>query len=305
MRYRPRVNTRSFLRQPRVLFFSLSGTLTAGVAASLGSTATQTAVHGVLVSLLFGATLALIEKLSQRDASISELASLARTRQQLLADAELSEVGELFSRSLIRLSRETDPVLRSTAAAKLVSICNDAKQISEGRFTYHGTEAWRNVYNDLLRSEVIAEYHSAAWMQRADYWQDPAGRRSIEANYEAVRRGVRVERVVILPSGLWPAEQLPPTDEALPWLVEQHQAGVSVLVCLEDDIRHEPDLPMDFGVYGDRAVGVQQLDDRCRTESFELSFDREEVQLAAARWRRLKLHATPLRELLDRTGAEA
>ena len=60
-----------------------------------------------------------------------------------------------------------------------------------------------------------------------------------------------------------------------------------------------------LGSTGDRAVGVQQLDDRCRTESFELSFDREQVRLATARWRRLKLHATPLHKLLDHDSLNA
>jgi hypothetical protein len=71
------------------------------------------------------------------------------------------------------------------------------------------------------------------------------------------------------------------------------------MLCLEADVESEPDLPRDFGIYGDLAVGTQILDDQCRTLEFQLEFKREAVQLANDRWRRLQLHATPLRTLLD------
>ena len=34
-----------------------------------------------------------------------------------------------------------------------------------------------------------------------------------------------------------------------------------------------PDLLADFGIYGDRAVGTQELDEQSRTVRFTLSFD--------------------------------
>jgi len=75
------------------------------------------------------------------------------------------------------------------------------------------------------------------------------------------------------------------------------------MLCRESDIESEPDLPLDFGIYGELAVGTQSLDEECRTREFLLDFNAEAVKLAEDRWRRLKLHATALRTLLDTEGA--
>lgn len=71
------------------------------------------------------------------------------------------------------------------------------------------------------------------------------------------------------------------------------------MLCLENDLECEPDLPMDFGIYGDQAVGTQSLDEECRTREFLLEFSAEAAKLASERWERVKLHATPLKNLLD------
>ena len=68
------------------------------------------------------------------------------------------------------------------------------------------------------------------------------------------------------------------------------------------DLDDEPDGPADFGIYGDRAVGTQELDERSRTVRFTLAFDRRAVRLAADRWDRLKIYAISVRDLLDRAG---
>ena len=114
-----------------------------------------------------------------------------------------------------------------------------------------------------------------------------------------MNRGVIIERIFILPAELWPAGQLLPSESVLPWITDQYNHGVWVLLCLEADIAAEPDLPLDFGIYGDVAVGTQDLDDDCSTREFLLEFNPESVKLAEDRWRRLILHAMPLRTLLD------
>jgi hypothetical protein len=61
----------------------------------------------------------------------------------------------------------------------------------------------------------------------------------------------------------------------------------------------EPDLLADYGIYGDRAVGTQELDERSRTTRFTLSFDPQTVRLADDRWRRLSVFGIPYQSLLD------
>jgi hypothetical protein len=70
----------------------------------------------------------------------------------------------------------------------------------------------------------------------------------------------------------------------------------------ESEIAAEPDLLVDFGIYDDRATGIQELDDRSRTLRFILSFDRPSMKLARDRWSRLALYATSYSDLLDQAA---
>jgi hypothetical protein len=60
-----------------------------------------------------------------------------------------------------------------------------------------------------------------------------------------------------------------------------------------------PDLLADVGIYGNRAVGEQKLDENCRTLKFTLDLDPGAVSGAEDRWRRLALYAVPFESLLD------
>ena len=73
----------------------------------------------------------------------------------------------------------------------------------------------------------------------------------------------------------------------------------------ESDIASEPDLLADFGIYGERATGEQELDDQSRTIRFILHFDPQSVRLARDRWDRLQLYTTSFADLLDQTSPEA
>jgi hypothetical protein len=83
---------------------------------------------------------------------------------------------------------------------------------------------------------------------------------------------------------------------------------LSVPVALADDsdlfevyegIRDTLNLLADVGIYGTRALGIQELDERSRTVRFVLQFASEQIRLARERWQRLQLFATPYRHLLD------
>jgi hypothetical protein len=48
----------------------------------------------------------------------------------------------------------------------------------------------------------------------------------------------------------------------------------------ESELRCEPDLLIDFGIYGNQATGIQELDLDGRTQRFILDFDARSVELA-------------------------
>ena len=71
----------------------------------------------------------------------------------------------------------------------------------------------------------------------------------------------------------------------------------------EGDIAGESHLAADFGLYGDRAVGTQEVDEGARTVSFVLEFDEASLRLAQEWWDRLALYASPYGDLVDRSAS--
>jgi len=209
---------------------------------------------------------------------------------------------EQFLNALARLSASADPLLRDLAALKLAEVGSEIDELGRGRVVFEGTEAWRTAYERLLLSSDLGEYRSVAWAKTADYWQDAPGLHSMQVNFQAIDQGVRIERIVILGWNLWQPESCLPLEKTCRWLEDQHYRGISVYLVRETDLVGEPDLARDFGIYGQRATGEQELDGESRTVQFVLDFDAASIRLTVERWDRLKLYAVPYGELLDRAG---
>jgi hypothetical protein len=121
----------------------------------------------------------------------------------------------------------------------------------------------------------------------------------MELNFSLIERGYRIERILIIRDDLWPDLQPTPLPEIHPWIAEQHDRGIQISAVRESELESEPDLIRDFGIYGNQAVGEQDLDERCRTQHFILRFDRQTRQIALERWHRLSLYAIRFADLLD------
>jgi hypothetical protein len=110
---------------------------------------------------------------------------------------------------------------------------------------------------------------------------------------------------LILRGNLWPHGEALPSPDIRPWIEQQHENGIWILLVRESDILGEPDLVSDFGIYCDRATGVQELDEQSRTLRFILSFDPQSLRPAWDRWERLLLYTAAYRDLLDQTSARS
>ena len=88
------------------------------------------------------------------------------------------------------------------------------------------------------------------------------------------------------------------------WIHEQHTQGIRIKLVRQSALEAENDLVSDMGIYGSRAVGTQELDGRCRTVRFTLTFDFDTVAAAEERWRRLSVYAVSYRDLLDHFSFE-
>ena len=80
---------------------------------------------------------------------------------------------------------------------------------------------------------------------------------------------------------------------------EQYTHGIWTKLVRESTLTGEPDLLVDLGIYGTRAVGFQELDDHGRTVRFTLSFEFAEILAAERRWERLSVYSTSYQKLLD------
>lgn len=290
---------RKYLSNPRFLIASLVGSLLTGVASVVAPLPVQIAIQGVLVSILVGLVLTWLEEQARRDAARAALSRLSQVVDMLDDKPELARIFQRVGEAFLAIGQQADQVFGATTATKLMSVAAELEQMAAGTIVFRGTEAWRTVYQEILQSRRLKLYRSVAWVKCPAYWQDPPGRQSMRENYDAINRGVIIERIIVLPNSLWPTGQLLPSKTILPWIKDQHNHGVWVMLCRESELAGEPDLPLDFGIYGEQAVGTQFLDEECRTREFLLEFRREAVTLAGERWDRVKLHATPLRTLLD------
>ena len=98
---------------------------------------------------------------------------------------------------------------------------------------------------------------------------------------------------------LWPGPETLPVEQIRQWIHEQSSRGVDVRLVRESSLKSEPDLVADMGIYGNRAVGFQELDDECHTVRFTLHFDMDQLTSAEGRWDRLKIYAMKYEEFLD------
>ena len=241
----------------------------------------------------------LVYQAMRNETGVSE-PSLMETPLRLARDPEVFEQYRELSRSLLRISWQTDPIYREVALERLKALMQEVDSVSQGEIEFRETETWRIVYEQLLRSPGLFLYRSVSWLSTDSYWQDEPGRRSLALNIELhEKEQINVERIAIVRDVDWPSDADLPAPKVRQWLHQQHISGIWIALVRESQLENEPDLLADLGIYGSRAVGFQQVDEHSRTKSFLLRFGITAVEEAEARWKRLQVYATPYGELLD------
>jgi len=264
--------------------------------AVLFNTTVQLAALSVLVAIGIGVLWEIQREWSQWRKNIGIL----DTPLFLAHDADLFEYYQRISRSLLGMSQNPDAIYRKTVLQQVGQISDQSTRLAAGTIVYEGTETWRLAYENLLRSTGLHLYRSIAWVKTLQYWQDEPGLQSMRLNYELHDAGrLNIERIAILAEQVWPEDEPLPRSPISDWIHEQHTHGIWTKLIRESSLRAEPYLLVDMGIYGNRAVGTQELDDRGRTVRFTLKFDFEAVVAAEERWRSLSVYATSYRDLLD------
>ena len=215
---------------------------------------------------------------------------------------ELLAAYDSFTHALKGLASQNDPILRETASVRLATVQEELRNLARGRIVFPATEAWRTVYEQILRSPDIRCYRSVAWLRNEDYWQDVPGRQSMQVNYDLLQQGVPIERILILCDYFWPVAAVRPAPDICRWIDRQYTRGMWIGLIRESALDSELDLLCDFGIYGSRATGLLELDEQCRTTRFTFDFSPDGLRLTEARWKRLFMYAVSYADLLDRTS---
>jgi hypothetical protein len=205
-----------------------------------------------------------------------------------------------IAESLTTIIRHRDLLFHDLSRSRIEALAEEVATLAKGQLVFDATETWRTAYQRVLETMRVKTYYSVAWVRTNDYWNDAPGRQSMRFNYELISRGFRIERVHILSDELWPFDETIPTGGILEWLVEQQGRGIVVSLVRESDLANEPGLLRDFAIYGDRAMGIQELDDKSHTQRFILSFDQPSIRHALDQWERLTLFSISFQNLLDR-----
>ena len=287
---------------PRIVLILAIGLIAVGLAAWLTSIRVQFAIFACLLL----AILLLLMTVAQSLWILADQTDLLPLLLTVAKNSELLELFRCFGQSLREISVTLDPICRELAVARATQLERELLQVSQGRFIFIGTETWRMPYERLLRSPGLYCYRSIAHLKTANYWQDEPGRQSMQVNFELADDGrLNIERIAIVPDHLWPPQERFPVDPVRSWLQTQHQHGIIVKLVRQSSLAEEPDLVTDMGLYGNRAVGQQEIDERGRTVQFTLTFDFPEVLAAEQRWERLSIYAISYAQLLDRSTTVA
>jgi len=281
----------------RIAGASVAGTLLAVAVRAFADVPTQLLVLGIFISVLVGL---LWELVSLQGVDSKKHLGLLEMPFFLSHDRQVFQEYQAIAKAMLKISQYPDPVYRDVAIQRLAEMRDEAEQVAKGCIAFEGTETWRIVYEKLLRSPGLYMYRSVAWIKHRNYWQDEPGRQSMNTNFELHDAGgVNIERIAIIADELWPAEEALPVERVRQWVHEQHVHGIWIKVLRQSAIEREPELLADIGIYGRRAVGIQELDDQCRTVRFTLDFNFEKIREAEDRWKRLSVYATAYRDLLD------
>lgn len=264
------------------------------VVCTFGPLPIQVGYLGILIAIVLAMLVA------RAGDSRSEHPEAFRDPLLLAKDEDFFELYRHATGALKTISLNKDPIYRNLAIHRSTELAGQLSAMAEGQFMFLGTETWRMVYAQLLRSPGLHLYRSVAYVKTATYWQDQPGRHSMQINLQMIdKEQLSIERIAIIPEHLWPTGERVPVEPVNGWICEQHTHGVTIKLVRQSTLANEPDLVVDLGIYGNRAVGIQELDDQGRTVRFTLSFDFVDVLAAEQRWERLSVYATPYRELLE------
>jgi hypothetical protein len=255
-------------------------------------------VVGILVSVLAGIVVGFQARQSDQAKHLERLAKRLEIPVALAAEHDLFEQYGGIAESFSRLAARSHPVLRDFAHYTIAQFVQSIERISHGTLVFEGTESWRAAYKELLNAPHVKKYRSVALVRQPEYWCDDAGESSLLENLRLIHKGKSIERIAILGDSVWGAGTPLMDTDIGKWLKRQADGSIRVYIVRDSALGADPDLRTDFGIYGEDAIGVQELDENARTRKFTFYFNDTARHLAEQRWKRLLAYSRPLDEFI-------
>lgn len=280
----------SVFRRRSFIVTSIAVPVLMAAAYEFGSLSVQVSVVGTLVGIVAGFLLSFLQEIEKTTSGLQISLSRLGALLPVSASPRLRLAFGHIVESLSFVATSPNHLFHDLACERVSDLGRDFRGLSRMQLDYVGTEAWRNAYADLLRRADLETYHSVAWLRMPDYWQDRPGEQSLQLNLDLVEQGVEIHRIVILrPSTCQENGQL--VRPLYEWLQRQHDGGIRLQVVQEQALQREADLLADFGLYGEDAVGVLEVNPQSTTLRFKLSFNPDDLDTYRDRWERLRLYA--------------
>lgn len=273
------------------------GGLLLGFALLIGDLKIQVATVGLYVTLLLGLVAADLRKAESIESSLVDSQDIGL---EISKDPDVKEFYDNSVQSLCKVFQIRDSVFLRLVRSRLKEFRLElATELSMGMISFRA-EAWRVHYQEILGQPDVIEYKSVAFVKSENYWHDETGKYSIQFNYELLKKRKSIERIFIIRDSVWNSTRIKD------WIREQKDKGIVVGVARESRIPPEEDLLYDLGIYGDRAVGYQTMNDDCKTTSFQFHFNKDTIEKTKEQFERLKIHTllpSELEDYLNQTGA--
>jgi hypothetical protein len=218
---------------------------------------------------------------------------------ELRNEAELARLYGVVRDVLVAVAVRPDGVVKEAVTQRLVGLGVQFRAVAAGTGFAASSDVWHVAHDAVLAVPELKEYRAVVRVRDAAHVAGPAERESLHATFAAAHRGVLVERVLVLPEVLWPSGRLLPADAILPWLEEQHNHGVRLILLREGQLGREDPLA-DTCAFSDWAVGTRDVDGAANTTRVALDFTPDTVRAALDRLDHVSQIGISFRDLLAR-----
>lgn len=248
----------------------------------------------VLISIFIGLIIAILFKIIVFVYEIKESFREYTSKTDSSLTWEFHEKTIKNLKELAHASFRDDLIFKDLVHERFEDFYSSLYEYSRGHFRFNA-ESFRIHWRKLIESEEAKFYHSTALVNTPNYWQDGIGTKATTFTIE-VSKTKKVRKIFIINDKLWENASIKR------WINDQKQQGknadkdkgLEVYVIKEKNIGKNEDVVYDFGIYGERAVGYQELLEVANNEfrmTYNLYFSQEWIQLTKRRFDRLMEYA--------------